>query len=48
MPWLIAGGIGLLVGAGGTFVVTETSKQITTLAVVGGLVYLVAKKQGVI
>lgn len=48
MPLLIAGGIGLIFGVGGTFVVTETSKQLATFAVVGGLVYLVAKKQGII
>ncbi len=45
---IAAGVVGLMMGAGGTFVVTETSKQLTTIAVVGGLAYLLAKKQGLI
>jgi len=37
-------GAGALLGIGGTVVVSDTAKNVTTLAVIGGAAYLAHKK----
>jgi hypothetical protein len=45
LPYWAYLGIGALVGGGGVWVATETTKKITTLAVIGGALYLYANRK---
>ncbi len=46
MPlYLVYLGVGALVGGGGVWVATETTKTLTTFAIIGGGLYLYANRK---
>lgn len=47
MPFLVPFGLGLVAGGGGALLLSDDLKKAAKWAVVGGLVYLVAKDRGV-
>lgn len=45
MPYLIAGGAGLLIGAGGSYIVGDTAQKLTSAALVLGALYLYTRSK---